>query len=112
MKKYLSLILVLAMVLCMAAYGAAPAQATQAGTYTQKWPQCAGVPTQARTYTPGTYTGVGAGKNGDITVEVTFSAEKPRAWVWMPFPAQPIPATVLWTRLPTLSSRQAATWKP
>ena len=41
-----------------------------------KWPQCAGVPTQARTYTPGTYTGVGAGKNGDITVEVTFSAEK------------------------------------
>ena len=59
MKKYLSLILVLAMVLCMAAYGAAPAQATQAGTYT-----------------PGTYTGVGAGKNGDITVEVTFSAEK------------------------------------
>lgn len=59
MKKYLSLILVLAMVLCMAAYGAAPAQATQ-----------------ARTYTPGTYTGVGAGKNGDITVEVTFSAEK------------------------------------
>lgn len=76
MKKYLSLILVLAMVLCMAAYGAAPAQATQAGTYTQKWPQCAGVPTQARTYTPGTYTGVGAGKNGDITVEVTFSADK------------------------------------
>ena len=59
MKKYLSLILVLAMVLCMAAYGAAPAQATQAGTYT-----------------PGTYTGVGAGKNGDITVEVTFSADK------------------------------------
>ena len=59
MKKYLSLILVLAMVLCMAAYGAAPAQATQAGIYT-----------------PGTYTGVGAGKNGDITVEVTFSAEK------------------------------------
>lgn len=59
MKKYLSLILVLAMVLCMAAYGAAPAQATQAGTYT-----------------PGTYTGVGAGKNGDITVEVTFSTEK------------------------------------
>ena len=59
MKKYLSLILVLAMVLCMAAYGAAPVQATQAGTYT-----------------PGTYTGVGAGKNGDITVEVTFSAEK------------------------------------
>lgn len=76
MKKYLSLILVLAMVLCMAAYGAAPAQATQADTYTQKWPQCAGVPTQAVTYTPGTYTGVGAGKNGDITVEVTFSAEK------------------------------------
>lgn len=76
MKKYLSLILVLAMVLCMAAYGAAPAQATQAGNYTQKWPQCAGVPTQARTYTPGTYTGVGAGKNGDITVEVTFSADK------------------------------------
>ena len=76
MKKCLSLILVLAMVLCMAAYGAAPAQATQAGTYTQKWPQCAGVPTQARTYTPGTYTGVGAGKNGDITVEVTFSADK------------------------------------
>ena len=59
MKKYLSLIIVLAMVLCMAAYGAAPAQATQAGTYT-----------------PGTYTGVGAGKNGDITVEVTFSTEK------------------------------------
>lgn len=59
MKKYLSLILVLAMVLCMAAYGAAPVQATQAGTYT-----------------PGTYTGVGAGKNGDITVEVTFSTEK------------------------------------
>ena len=59
MKKYLSLILVLAMVLCMTAYGAAPVQATQAGTYT-----------------PGTYTGVGAGKNGDITVEVTFSAEK------------------------------------
>lgn len=59
MKKYLSLILVLAMVLCMAAYGAAPVQATQAGTYT-----------------PGTYTGVGAGKNGDITVEVTFSADK------------------------------------
>lgn len=59
MKKYLSLILVLAMVLCMAAYGAVPAQATQAGTYT-----------------PGTYTGVGAGKNGDITVEVTFSTEK------------------------------------
>ena len=59
MKKDLSLILVLAMVLCMAAYGAAPAQATQAGTYT-----------------PGTYTGVGAGKNGDITVEVTFSADK------------------------------------
>ena len=59
MKKYLSLILVLAMVLCMAAYGAAPAQATQAGTYT-----------------PGTYTGVGAGKNGDITVEVIFSADK------------------------------------
>lgn len=59
MKKCLSLILVLAMVLCMAAYGAAPAQATQAGTYT-----------------PGTYTGVGAGKNGDITVEVTFSADK------------------------------------
>ena len=76
MKKCLSLILVLAMVLCMAAYGAAPAQATQAGNYTQKWPQCAGVPTQARTYTPGTYTGVGAGKNGDITVEVTFSADK------------------------------------
>ena len=59
MKKYLSLILVLAMVLCMAAYGAAPVQAENANLFT-----------------PGTYTGVGAGKNGDITVEVTFSAEK------------------------------------
>ena len=59
MKKYLSLILVLSMVLCMAAYGAAPVQAENANLFT-----------------PGTYTGVGAGKNGDITVEVTFSAEK------------------------------------
>lgn len=59
MKKYLSLILVLAMVLCMAAYGAAPVQAENANLFT-----------------PGTYTGVGAGKNGDITVEVTFSADK------------------------------------
>ena len=59
MKKCLSLILVLAMVLCMAAYGAAPVQAENANLFT-----------------PGTYTGVGAGKNGDITVEVTFSAEK------------------------------------
>ena len=59
MKKCLSLILVLAMVLCMAAYGVAPVQAENANLFT-----------------PGTYTGVGAGKNGDITVEVTFSAEK------------------------------------
>ena len=59
MKKCLSLILVLAMVLCMAAYGAAPVQAENANLFT-----------------PGTYTGVGAGKNGDITVEVTFSADK------------------------------------
>ena len=59
MKKCLSLILVLAMVLCMAAYGATPVQAENANLFT-----------------PGTYTGVGAGKNGDITVEVTFSADK------------------------------------
>ena len=59
MKKYVSLILVLAMVMCLAAYGAAPVQAENADRFT-----------------PGTYTGVGAGKNGDITVEVTFSAEK------------------------------------
>ena len=59
MKKCLSLILVLAMVLCMTAYGAAPVQAENANLFT-----------------PGTYTGVGAGKNGDITVEVTFSADK------------------------------------
>ena len=59
MKKCLSLILVLAMVLCMAAYGAAPVQAENANLFT-----------------PGTYTGVGAGKNGDITVEVIFSADK------------------------------------
>ncbi len=59
MKKCLFLILVLAMVLCMAAYGAAPVQAENASLFT-----------------PGTYTGVGAGKNGDITVEVTFSADK------------------------------------
>ena len=59
MKKCLSLILVLAMVLCMAAYGATPVQAENANLFT-----------------PGTYTGVEAGKHGDITVEVTFSADK------------------------------------
>lgn len=58
MKKYMSLILVLAMVLCMVSFGAVPAQAEQTGKFT-----------------PGTYTGVAAGKNGDITVEVTFSAD-------------------------------------
>lgn len=75
-------------------------------------------------YTPGTYTGVGAGRNGDITVEVTVNETPskpfrssttmrppasvtgplqtflpplwlPKAWAWTPSPALPCPARAL-----------------
>lgn len=75
-------------------------------------------------YTPGTYTGVGAGRNGDITVAVTVNENTiqaiqivhhdetpasvtgpsqtflppslpPRAWAWTPSPALPCPARAL-----------------
>ena len=34
---------------------------------------CSSQPTGTATYTAGTYTGTGAGRNGDITVEVVFT---------------------------------------
>lgn len=66
MKRIISMMLVFAMVLALAACGAAPAETTAATT--------AAASEEAGIFTPGTYTGVGTGRNGDIKVEVTFSA--------------------------------------
>ena len=38
---------------------------------------CSSQPTGTATYTAGTYTGTGAGRNGDITVEVVFTVPAP-----------------------------------
>lgn len=65
MKRFVSLMLVFGMVLALAACGAKPAETTAATTEAAA---------EAGIYTPGTYTGVGTGKNGDVKVEVTFSA--------------------------------------
>ena len=68
MKRTLSLLLALVMVLGLAACGGNTAQETTAAATT------AAVSEEAGIYTPGTYTGTAAGKNGDVKVEVTFSA--------------------------------------
>ena len=65
MKRFVSLMLVFGMVLALAACGAKPAETTAATTEAAA---------EEGIYTPGTYTGVGTGKNGDVKVEVTFSA--------------------------------------
>ena len=67
-KKLLSTLLACAMVISLAACG----QTTEEGQ------SPAPSPTQtaeAGLYTPGTYTGTAAGRNGDVTVEVTCSAD-------------------------------------
>ena len=68
MKRTLSLLLALVMVLGLAACGGNTAQETTAAATTAAASEEAGI------YTPGTYTGTAAGKNGDVKVEVTFSA--------------------------------------
>ena len=65
MKRTLSLLLAFVMVLGLAACGGNTAQETTAATAASE---------EAGIYTPGTYTGTAAGKNGDVKVEVTFSA--------------------------------------
>ena len=67
MKRTLSLLLAFVMVLGLAACGGNTAQETTAAT-------TAAASEEAGIYTPGTYTGTAAGKNGDVKVEVTFSA--------------------------------------
>ena len=66
MKRTLSLLLVFVMVLGLAACGGNTAQETTAAATAAS--------EEAGIYTPGTYTGTAAGKNGDVKVEVTFSA--------------------------------------
>ena len=68
MKRTLSLLLAIVMVLGLAACGGNTAQETTAAATTAAASEEAGI------YTPGTYTGTAAGKNGDVKVEVTFSA--------------------------------------
>ena len=68
MKRTLSLLLALVMVLGLAACGGNTTQETTAAATTAAASEEAGI------YTPGTYTGTAAGKNGDVKVEVTFSA--------------------------------------
>ena len=66
MKRTLSLLLAFVMVLGLAACGGYTAQETTAAATAAS--------EEAGIYTPGTYTGTAAGKNGDVKVEVTFSA--------------------------------------
>ena len=66
MKRTLSLLLAFVMVLGLVACGGNTAQETTAAATAAS--------EEAGIYTPGTYTGTAAGKNGDIKVEVTFSA--------------------------------------
>lgn len=66
MKRTLSLLLAIVMVLGLAACGGNTAQETTAAATAAS--------EEAGIYTPGTYTGTAAGKNGDVKVEVTFSA--------------------------------------
>lgn len=66
MKRTLSLLLAFVMVLGLAACGGNTAQETTAAATAAR--------EEAGIYTPGTYTGTAAGKNGDVKVEVTFSA--------------------------------------
>ena len=66
MKRTLSLLLAFVMVLGLAACGGNTAQETTAAATAAS--------EEAGIYTPGTYTGTAAGKNGDMKVEVTFSA--------------------------------------
>ena len=68
MKRTLSLLLALVMVLGLVACGGNTTQETTAAATTAAASEEAGI------YTPGTYTGTAAGKNGDVKVEVTFSA--------------------------------------
>ena len=66
MKRTLSLLMAFVMVLGLAACGGNTAQETTAAATAAS--------EEAGIYTPGTYTGTAAGKNGDVRVEVTFSA--------------------------------------
>ena len=66
MKRTLSLLLAFVMVLGLAACGGNTARETTAAATAAS--------EEAGIYTPGTYTGTAAGKNGDVKVEVTFSA--------------------------------------
>lgn len=66
MKRTLSMLLAFVMVLGLAACGGNTAQETTAAATAAS--------EEAGIYTPGTYTGTAAGKNGDVKVEVTFSA--------------------------------------
>lgn len=66
MKRTLSLLLAFVMVLGLAACGGNTVQETTAAATAAS--------EEAGIYTPGTYTGIAAGKNGDVKVEVTFSA--------------------------------------
>ena len=66
MKRTLSLLLAFVMVLGLAACGGNTAQETTAAATAAS--------EEAGIYTPGAYTGTAAGKNGDVKVEVTFSA--------------------------------------
>ncbi len=66
MKRTLYLLLAFVMVLGLAACGGNTAQETTAAATAAS--------EEAGIYTPGTYTGTAAGKNGDVKVEVTFSA--------------------------------------
>ena len=66
MKRTLSLLLAFVMVLGLAACGGNTAQETTAAATAAS--------EEAGIYTPGTYTGTAAGKNGDVKVEVTFTA--------------------------------------
>ena len=66
MKRTLSLLLAFVMVLGLAScFGNTAQETTAAATAASE---------ETGIYTPGTYTGTAAGKNGDVKVEVTFSA--------------------------------------
>ena len=75
MKRFVSMILVLAMVLCVAGCGSDTEQTqapTQGTTAAETAAETDGG--EAGAYTPGTYTATATGYGGEVTVEMTFDA--------------------------------------
>ncbi len=74
--RILSLLLVFVLVFAMAACGSSSGESTTAETEAaEETPEEAVEETEAGTYVPGTYTASAPGLFGDVTVEVTFSAD-------------------------------------